>query len=100
LVKNGDIVGGCKLPCAQQQILGDAGHDVEFVCCSSYFEGIFHNFSCPLYLTAWDDKSLVEESTSAPTRVISAVPTPEVQALFATIEGIGRFPCHDRGGCH
>jgi hypothetical protein len=63
------------LGAAQQQILGDAGQDVEFVCCSLYLEWIFHNFSCQLYLAAREDKLLVGDSTGAPTRVVCGANT-------------------------
>jgi hypothetical protein len=58
------------LSCAQQQIISDARHDVEFLRWFVYLEGIFHDFSCRLYLAAWEDKSLVGDSTGVLTRVI------------------------------
>jgi hypothetical protein len=48
---------------------------VEFVCWSLHLEGIFCDFSCQLYLAAWEDKLLVGDSTGAPTRVICGADT-------------------------
>jgi hypothetical protein len=43
---------------------------MEFLRWFLYLEGIFGNFSCLLYLAAWENKLLVGDLTDAPTRVI------------------------------
>jgi hypothetical protein len=48
---------------------------VEFLRWFSYLEGIFRDFSCWLYLTARENKSLVGDSAHAPTRVICSADT-------------------------
>jgi hypothetical protein len=59
-----------KVSCAKQQILGDAGCDLEFLRWSLYLEGTFCDFCCLLYLATREDKLLVGDLTSALTRVI------------------------------
>jgi hypothetical protein len=68
-------------PVLSSKFLGDARHDVEFLCLSLYLAGIFHDFSCQLYLPAQEDKLLVEDLTSAPTCVICGADTRSANAV-------------------
>ncbi len=46
-----------------------------------YLEGIFQDFSCQLYLAAWEDKSLVGDLTGALTHVVCGADTGSASAV-------------------
>ncbi len=87
LVKDGKIICGSNFACAQEQILGDAGRDVQFLRLVSHLERIFCYFGC-LFISLPGRINLLWDAQSVHRHGSSLVPTPKVQALSATVDGM------------